>query len=141
MTISDDTISVDVFSAVRTKIVAAAPYVTNSTTAATTAAGINATFNSKTPSRPQVVINPALIDEDSWKFGSFQGKKIINVVIECYYENTLGIDQMFDQIRAALDDNDLDGMDLVSISTDYGFNSPGDQRYHVKSGTFTYERQ
>jgi hypothetical protein len=82
-----------------------------------------------------------MIDEDSWKFGGSQGKKMINVVIECYYSNTLGVDQLFDQVRAALDDNDIDGIDLVGISSDYGYNTSAEQKYHVKSGTFTYERE
>jgi hypothetical protein len=141
MVIADATISQDVWSAVRTKVVAAAPYVSNSSTAATTAASINSVFNDKTAARPQIIINPALIDEGDWKFGGLQGKKVINVVIECYYSNTLGIDQLWDQVRAALDDNDLDGIDLVAITTDYGFSSPGEQKFHVKSGTFTYQRE
>jgi hypothetical protein len=81
------------------------------------------------------------LDEAEWKFGGFQGKKVINVVVDCFGSSTLFVDQLWDQVRAALDDNDLSGIDLVAISTDYAFNSPGDQKYHLKSGTFTYERE
>jgi hypothetical protein len=142
MTISDTTISQDVFNSIRAKVVAAAPYVYNATTTTTVAASIVASYNDKTPSRPQIVINPALIDENEWKFGSSQGKKVINVVIECYYNNTLGIDQLFDSVRAALVANDIDGMDLMAISSDYGVaTNPADAKYQLKSGTFTYERE
>jgi hypothetical protein len=142
MAINDSTISQDVFDSIRSKVVAASPYVVGATTTTTIAASVLAAYNDKTPARPQIVINPALIDEDEWKFGGLQGKKVINVVVECYYANTLGIDQLWDQVRVALVANDIEGIDLISVTSDYGFASnPADAKFHVKSGTFTYERE
>jgi hypothetical protein len=142
--VNDATLSVDIFDAIRTKLVALAPYVSNLTLTTTTAATINAVYNDKQPSRPQVTINPASYTEDNWKFGSSQGRKLINVNIDCYAENTLGVDQLFDQIAAYLKDETtgaISGLQLAAVASDYGFSSSGSNKYHVKSATFTYDRE
>ncbi len=141
MTISDDTLDTDVFTAIRTKIVAAAPFVTNSSTSATTAASIRAAYNDEGVVRPQIIMNPIEPEEADWKFGSKEGKKFINIVIDCYYSNTLGIDQLAQQVKSVLKDDDILGIDLVGIATDYAFNTANDAKYQLKSLTFTYTRE
>lgn len=141
MAINDTSISVSVWDAVKAKLVAAAPTVSNLSTSATTAASIRAAYNDTEPARPQIILNPAIIDEADWKFGGTQGKKIINVLVECYADKSSYVDQLWDQVRAALVIDDIDGVDLRAIASDYAFSSPGDQKFHMKSGTFTYERE
>jgi hypothetical protein len=139
--VSDSTLSTDVFTAIRNVLVASAPYITNSTTSATSAATINAVYNDKEPQRPQITINPVTFDESEWKFGSIHGHKMINVNIDCYASNTLGVDQLFDQVSASLKGTVIDGMEMVAIASDYGFSSASDAKYHVKSMTLTYDRE
>jgi hypothetical protein len=142
MAISDTSLSVDVFNTVRSVLLNASITVTNGTaTTDTSSAGLYASFNDKNASRPQVIINPIMVDEDSYKFGSTRGKKFINITIDCFYKNTLGIDQMHDQVVNALSSTSIDGIDLVGVTTDVDFDSPGDQKYHRKSGTFTFTRE
>jgi len=141
MAISDSTISVDVFTEIRNKLVSTAPYVTNSSTSATYAASINAVYNDKNTTKPQIVIYPARISEDTFRFGGTEGKKAVNVNIECYYQNTLGVDQLSDQIKTALKANDIIGIDLVGIVTDYAFTNPAESKFHLKTMTFTYTRE
>ena len=141
MAISDSTISVDIFTEVRNKIVAGAPYVTNSSTSATTAASINATYNDKKTTKPQIVILPVSINEDTFKFGGAEGRKAINVNLECYYTTTLGVDQLSDQIKSILKDDDIDGIELVGVVTDYSFTNPAESKFHMKTMTFTYLRE
>ena len=139
--VSDSTLSTDVFTEIRNKIVAAAPYVTNSTTSSTSAASILAVHNDTKTTIPQIVINPIVYDEANWKFGGTEGKKFINVIIDCYYKNTLGIDQMSDQVLTALKVNDISGIDLVGVTGDYAFNVNNEAKFHLKSTTFTYDRE
>lgn len=141
MTISDSNISTSVWDTIRTKLVSITPYVQNSTTLVTTLASVEGSYNDTAASRPQIVIDPILLDENGWTFGSTEGDKFINVVIHHVYKEPLGMDQLYDQVRAALALDDLDGMDLVAFSTDYGFNAPGVQKMHTKTLTATYERQ
>ena len=141
MSISDDTISVDVFNDVRTAIVSASPIVTNSTTSKTKTATVLAAYNDKATTTPQIVINPAAIDESEWRFGSFQGKKIINVSVECYYSNTLGVDQLSDTVMKAIRETAFDGMELIAVTSDYAFTNPNEMKFHLKTITFTFERE
>ena len=141
MSISDSSLSVDVFSEVRSKIVAAAPYVTNSTTSETTLAQVRAAYNDKEPVRPQIVINPIEKDEANWKFGGTEGKKFININIECYYKNTLGVDQLADSVETALKANDINGIDLIGVVSSYAYTNPVLIKYHMKGITFTYDRE
>jgi len=141
MAITDSTLYTSVFTEIRNKIVAKAPYVTNSTTGATTLASIKAVFNDETPVRPQIVIEPVSKSESSFKFSSTEGKKFINITIECYYKNTLGIDQLAEQVEEALKVNDISGIDLVGITSDYALNLDNEDKYHLKTLTASYDRE
>lgn len=141
MAINDSTLSVDVWNDIRAKLVATGLYVTNSKTGTTTSASIRASYHDETATRPQVIINPINYDEANWYFGSKHGKKMINVFIECYYKNTLGIDQLSDQVLDAVKDNDISGVNLIGITTDYAFSDPNENKYQLKTITLTYDRE
>lgn len=139
--VSDSTLSTDMFTAIRNIIVAKAPYVTNSTTSSTTAASIVAQYADKQTNRPQIVIHPIMVEENTWKFGGFQGKKIINVVVDCYHSTSLGTDQLFDQVNDAMKTNIIDGVDLIGIASDIAFTNPNESKFHMKSGTYVYDKE
>jgi hypothetical protein len=142
MAISDTSLSVDVFGSIRTALVSASIAVTSQTVPTeVTSASILAAYNDKSVGRPQIIINPIQIDESGYKFGGVYGKKFINITVDCYYKNSLGIDQMYDQVYNALAANTVEGISLVGVTTDVEFDSPGEQKYHRKSGTFTYTRE
>ena len=139
--VSDATLSSDVWTEVKNKLVSANIIITNQTTSATTAVTINGQYNDKAPTRPQITINPIPIEESGWKFNSKQGKKLINVVVDCYGVKTLDVDQMDDQVRDILKDDDIDGITLVGITGDVAFPGMADQKLNLKSSTFTYDRE
>ena len=139
--VSDATLSSDIWTEVKNKLVSASIIITNETTSSTTAVTINGQYNDKAPTRPQITINPVIIEEGTWKFNVKQGKKLINVVVDCYGKKTLDIDQMDDQVRDILKDNDIGGIDLVGITGDTAFNTSADQKFNLKSSTFTYDRE
>ncbi len=141
MAIADSSINVDVWNEVKALIVASAPYITNSTTSATTAASIAAAFNDKNQTKPQVIIYPVTKTEDLDKFGSNYGKSLINIQVECYAGNGLGCDQLSDQVETSLRTTQIPGISLVAVGSDISFINPNEAKFHVKSLTFTYDRE
>ena len=141
MAVSDRYITSSLWDSVRDLLVAAAPYVTISAVSTdTVTATITGSYNDKTMSRPTIVINPIPMDEGEWKFGSNEGRKFLNVTIDCYDKRTSGIDELYDQVQYALKNTEISGVQLIAVSSDVGFYSVNDNKYHVKTGTFTYDR-
>ncbi len=141
MAIADISINSDVWTTVRSIIVAAAPKITNTTTSKTKTAGIYASYNDKNFKMPGIVINPIDLSEADYKFGSKVGKRFINVSLECYYKNTLGTDQLADQVIHAIGDAEIDGMELVGFTSDQAFVDPNQAKFQLKTITFTFERE
>jgi len=141
MTINNSSISVDVWTTLRNIIVASNPVVTNSQTGNTTLASVRASYNDTEPTRPQIIIQPIGYDEAEFKFGTNVGRKFINVTVECYDKSTLGIDQLSDTVAYAIQNTTIDGIELVGLTTDYAFNSSNDQKFHLKTVTFSFDRE
>jgi hypothetical protein len=141
MTISDATISSDVWNTIKAIIVAAAPKITNSKTSTTKTAGIYASYNDKSFKMPGIVIDPAEISESDYKFGTNIGKRFINIVIGCYYKNTLGTDQLSDQVNAALANASISGMEMVGFDSTQAFVDPNQAKFQLKTIVFTFERE
>ena len=141
MAINDQSISVDVWNTLRSIIVSANPIVTNSQTNGTTLASVRASYNDAEPTRPQIIIQPIGYDESEYKFGKAAGRKFINVTVECYHSNTSGIDQLSDTVAYAVQSTSINGMELIGITTDYAFNTSNDQKFHLKTVTFSFDRE
>jgi len=141
MTINDNTLSTDMYTAVRTLLVNANLQTTNSTTGVTTNASVLAAYNDKSPNRPQVIIVPMTKSEDTFFLGSTEGNKIINIPIECYGKNTLEIDQLSDQIETALKLNNIVGVNLNEINSNYTFQLSNEQKYQQKTIVAVYNRR
>jgi hypothetical protein len=139
MTINNNTLKSDVFDAIRGLLANADLAVTDGGNIRK--ASVLASFNDKSPSKPMVVINPASVGEDTWKFGGTEGKKSINVSIEAWYGNTLGVDQLDDQICTLLKQDNIPGISLIGINSDYAFNAPGNQKWHLKTISVGYDRE
>ena len=138
MAIADSTLSTDLWVDLKAKLVAAS--LTASNASSTDSASISAAFPDKPGSKPHIVINPPVVDEDGFPFGGSQGDKIINVVIEVVGSKTYMVQQLSDQVRDVLTDNDIDGVDLVRISEDYSFSMPGGNKWHLKTIVASYQR-
>ena len=137
----DSTLYTSVWSDVRTCIVAAAPFVTNSTTGATTAASINATYNDKNGARPQIVIDNVAKTESLNKFGSNEGRKEFGVRVECWAANGLGVDQLADQVETAVKAYAFSGYCLTNITSDPIFITPNDGKFYGKEIMFNFLRE
>lgn len=143
MAISDSTLSQDVWSDVRSALVSASivTSLVSGTTVSTSNANITGQYPEKTVSKPQIVILPINLSEDTYKFGNNYGRKLINVVIECYSDKSVLVDQMADMVKEKLSTNGITGIDLVGLSEDYAFSSPGENRMHLKTVVATYRRE
>lgn len=139
MAISDSTLAQNVFTDVRSALVAAS--ITTSIGSTVSSANITGQYPDKTVSKPQIVILPIQSDEGDFKFGGTEGKKAINVIIECYSDKSLGVDQLADGVRSTLKANTITGIDLIGFSEDYAFSMPGENKYHLKTLTASYQRE
>ena len=137
--VSDSSIATDVWSEIRSILVSSNLQVT--TNDGVKDASIEASYNDKNTSKPQVIIYPISHDESEWKFGSFEGKKLINVQLEIYHNTTRGIDQLEGQVLEPIKNTEIPGIELVGITTDYAFTNPMLTKYHLKTITLTYDRE
>mgnify|MGYP007100043643 CR=1 FL=1 len=140
--VSDQTLSSDVWTSVKTLLVAANLATTSGTTPTVVSSPvIAATYNDKTVQRGLVVVSPASVSESEYKFGSTRGHKFINMTIECYGPSTLAVDQLQDQVVHTLSENEISGLQLVGYTSDYSYGGVGDNKFHVKAITFNYDRE
>ena len=138
--ITNDNLNVSMFNAVRSAIVNSNPKVTEST-GKFRRASVKAVYDDAKVTTPQIIISPLSVLESEYTFGSNDGKKLINVSVDCYYNNTLGIDQLSDQVTKAVKDEDYEVLDLVGVSSDYAFVNPNEAKFHLKTVTFTFLKE
>lgn len=141
MAISDSNLRTSIWTEIRNKLVNNV-YITNSTTATTSVAGVGATYNDEKTKLPYVVINPINPSMSDFKFGSKYGKRGIPVIVDCYASNTLGADQMVDIVEDILLNNDIEGIEVVGTQSNSSF-EPISQYNKVfgSSITITYDRE
>jgi hypothetical protein len=137
--VSDSTLTQDIWTIVKNTLVNNI-YIVNSATTTTVMASVNAAYNDKNTTRPQVVIYPVQYSESARRFGGRYGPQLINVEIECYAGSSMGVDQMADKIRELMSVTEIDGTDLVGISTNYIYNDYNQTKFHTKGFVFTYQR-
>lgn len=139
--VSDQTLKVDIWSAVRQALVGNV-FVTNLATSSTTLASVVASYNDEYPTRPIIEVMPVRVEESIDKFNHPQGSKDIFVSINCYYKNTLGVDQMDDMITDIIKTTKIEGISLRNISSDYGIPLvPNENKFHIKAISLSYNRE
>jgi len=142
MTISDSTLSQDVWTTIKNIIVASAPYVTKG--ASTIAASVESVYNDKRTTKPIIIVNPQTGDKKKDKFGT-GGSQDINVTVDCYYSTTLGTDELADQVSTAIetaaDEGTISGMELIGFGKDQAFVNPMLVKYQLASVTFIFKRE
>lgn len=144
MAISDSTLFTDVWSEIRSIIVGATPYITNSSTSATALASVEAAYNDKFLTRPQVIIPPIEKGSSDYKFGENLGKRLINVIVECYGTKSLYSDQLIQQVDFALASTVPTELELIGTVSNGSFESIGSDpksKLFGQSMTFTYTKE
>lgn len=140
MAISDQTLSADVWTEIKTVLVNASITV-DGKSATIQATNADTTDNAGATRKPFIIINPISLDETKDKFGSNQGKKFINVFIDCIYKNTLYVDELADQVTYALSESNIAGISLIGVQSDYAFTDPNMKKYHEKNLSFAFTRE
>lgn len=140
MAINNSSIATDVFSSIRSLLTSTTISIANEALTATWTVPVNAQYNDKSLSRPQIVIPPITFNENNTRFSSTEGQKFISAIIECYAPNTLMIDQIENEVISRIKNNPFSEMELVGLTTQYAFNLNEDQKYHLKTIVLTYDK-
>lgn len=136
--VSHSTFTSDLWTEVKDKLVAATIQTTSSS-GVTNTVSVKPAYSGDEPDTPIIVVHPVVVDESGYSYGGSTGQKTGNVVVDCVASNTMFLDQVGDQVSSALNANDLAGVDLVNYASDFALNAPGQQKYFLKSFTFTYQ--
>lgn len=89
---------------------------------------------------PQIVINPADVGEDSYSFDRTYGSKTILVIIDIYTNKKKHLDQITDGLYVVIKDLGAQGISLVSWNESTAFESPNNQKVHLKSVSVEFRR-
>ena len=135
MTISNSTLYTDTWLAVRAILVSA------SITVEGDSISIVASYPDAKKSKPVLVIQPILKNESLDKFGSSEGKKAVTVVLECYDTSTKRVEYFSQQVEAAMKAGSLDNLELMSIDSDWAFQTPGNNKQVLKTISLGYDRE
>ena len=130
MTINDSTLNTDIFKAIRSLLVSGLTNVS-----------VNTSYSDKTPSRPQVVISSASPSETFDKFGGTEGRKNINIALMIYGQTPLAADTLSDQVKVLIKQNNINGIDLISMDEDTAFDINLEDKFHSKTLSITYLRE
>ena len=140
--VSDTNLSTDIWTALNSKLVGSIVISKQTAPTSTVTASVVASYNDKYPTRPIIELVPITSDESLDKFGGTEGRKNVTAIINCYAKNTYSVDQMRDQIKSILKVNDIPGIDLISISDDYGTPlMPNDIKFHLIAISANYLRE
>lgn len=89
---------------------------------------------------PQVVVNPVDVSHDDHSFDWTHSKKTITVMIDIWTKKNKDKDLLADAIDTLLRPLKISGLSLISITESNAFESPGNNKLHLKSMTLSYLR-
>ena len=134
MSINDNNLSVDVFDAVRSRLISA------SLVSDSSSVDIRVS-HAESSGRPQIVIDPVNVSESSWTFNNSEGSKSIPVVLGIYTSNHKSNAVLGDVVSSLLKLNDISGLNLVLLSSSNDFTNVSDNKYKSRTITATYNRE
>lgn len=102
---------------------------------------ITSADSDKTFSKPTVAIHSLDKDEDNVFFGSSEGKKTMNVVIDCHATTAKKAEEILEDVEYELKNNKIQGVKLSSITSNYNKDLINELEMKYKSATFTYTRR
>lgn len=132
MAITDSSIFRNLFTDVRARLVTALDG---------TGVSVNAVFNDKALTRPQVVLSPAVMTEDNFPFNDTEGTKAITMVVDIWAGTAKDMDTYSDTIITAIKANDIDGISLESVEVSYDFTQSQEDKLHLKTLSCGYVRE
>ena len=133
MTINNDTLSSDVWTAIKNRVVSALS--TESITAS-----VESSYNDKKLTKPLVVIDPVNINENSYYLNDNEGDKKIPVVVTVYSKTGLTMDTVADALIKHFKMDDVVGLAFTGYDTDNDFNYDYKNPQWAKTITLNYYR-
>lgn len=134
MSINDNNLSVDVFDAVRARLISA------SLVSGGKSVDVRVS-HAESSGRPQIVMEPLDIGESSWTFNNVEGSKSIPVVMRVFAGNHLDNAVLGDLVTGVVKLNDIQGINLVLLSSSNDFTNVTDNKYKSKTISATYNRE
>lgn len=129
--VTDRTIYTDMYDEIKAILVA------NSISHSPVITGSNA---DGTFTKPTVAIHPLDKDEENVFFGDSEGKKILNVVIDCLGSTGRDSKEIMQDVEYYLKNTKIQGIRLTSMTSNYSFDLVSDTKMKMQSSTFTYLR-
>lgn len=134
MSINDNNLSVDVFDAVRARLISASLVSDGSSV------DIRAS-HSESSSRPQIVMEPIAYSESNWSFNDTEGLKNIPVVLSLYTTTHKSNSELGDSVMTVLKLNDISGLNLVGVDMSIDFTNVSDNKYKSRTISANYQRE
>jgi predicted RND superfamily exporter protein len=132
MVLTKDNLDTELFTEVRSKIVAGL-------SADSIVASVNAVYNGKVNSKPSVVIEPLAESLTLNKFNDTAGRSEIVVNVRVFSnKTTLELDTVASSVKKALRADDIDGIAFQNMTTSYDFQELNDTPYHAKALSVSY---
>lgn len=102
---------------------------------------ITAANSDKEFSKPTVAIHALDKDESNVFFGDYEGKKILNVVIDAFAVSGRDAKEIMQDVEYVLKSNKIQGITLQSMTSNYQFDLVSNTKMKYVSTTFVYTRR
>jgi len=132
MTVTDRTIYTDFYTDLKALLVAGT--ITGSPT-------ITSADSDKTFTKPTISIHSLDKDETNVFFGTSEGIKILNIVIDCHANTAKKAEQAAQDVEYILKNNKIKGVVLSGIVSNYNKDIINNINMKYKSNTFTYKKR
>lgn len=113
----------------------------DNTDTSTTGVTITGSYIDKPESFPQVVLINPDISKEEYSFDRSQYTNTINILIDIYTKKTKNLDYIADQIDNISGIKTMNGLMLNDWKEDRAFETPGNNKLHLKTITLTYVRR
>tara|TARA_Y100000310_G_C20669135_1_gene809278 strand:- start:1332 stop:1742 length:411 start_codon:yes stop_codon:yes gene_type:complete len=101
---------------------------------------ITAAYIDDTKSMPEIVVHPVDVDESDYSFGQATGSKEVRVMIEVYTTKNKDVDLLTDDVDVLLNSS-ITGLNLVGRAESTAFETPNNNKLHLKTITYTFMRR
>jgi len=103
-------------------------------------ATVTASYYDDDQAFPQVVVNPVDVAHSEHSFNWDHSKKNVSIMIDIWTKKNKDKDLLCDEIDALLRPLAIAGLSLINWEESNAFESPGNNKLHLKSITLTYLR-
>ena len=101
---------------------------------------VKASYTDDAKNLPEIVVYPIDVDEGDYAFGQTFGSKEVRSLIEVYTKKKKDLDILADEINVLIDTK-ITGLQLIGKSESTAFETPNNNKVHLKILTYTFMRK